>query len=123
MARKRVGIIGAGIVGTALAYYLSEYDDVEVTALVDNPTPTQNSEVTVFGKIIVDGRPQGGVRMDTTWRYRTTDSRCSGMTDANGEASCSRRISTLTIGYTVRIEVDFTYEGKVYRTETSFTPR
>ncbi len=31
MAKKRVGIIGAGIVGTALAYYLSEYDNVEVT--------------------------------------------------------------------------------------------
>jgi sarcosine oxidase subunit beta len=31
MAKKRVGIIGAGIVGTALAYYLSEYDSVEVT--------------------------------------------------------------------------------------------
>ena len=31
MAKKRVGIIGAGIVGTALAYYLSEYDNVKVT--------------------------------------------------------------------------------------------
>jgi sarcosine oxidase subunit beta len=31
VAKKRVGIIGAGIVGTALAYYLSEYDNVKVT--------------------------------------------------------------------------------------------
>jgi hypothetical protein len=97
--------------------------DVEVTAWVDNPTPIQNSVVTVFGRIIVDGRPKGGVRMDTTWHYRTKDSGCSGMTDVKGEASCSRRISMATVGYTVRIEVDFTYERKVYRTETSFTLR
>jgi glycine/D-amino acid oxidase-like deaminating enzyme len=36
MARKRVGIIGAGIVGTALAYYLSEYDNVQVTVFDKN---------------------------------------------------------------------------------------
>jgi len=30
MERKRVGIIGGGIVGTALGYYLSEYDNVQV---------------------------------------------------------------------------------------------
>ncbi len=36
MVKKRVGIIGAGIVGTALAYYLSEYDGVEVTVFEKN---------------------------------------------------------------------------------------
>ncbi|MBM4430782.1 MAG: FAD-binding oxidoreductase, partial [Chloroflexi bacterium] len=36
MAKKRVGIIGAGIVGTALAYHLSEYDNVEVTVFDKN---------------------------------------------------------------------------------------
>jgi len=36
MAKKRVGIIGAGIVGTALAYYLSEYDNVQVTVFDKN---------------------------------------------------------------------------------------
>jgi len=36
MAKRRVGIIGAGIVGTALAYYLSEYDNVEVTVFEKN---------------------------------------------------------------------------------------
>jgi sarcosine oxidase subunit beta len=36
VAKKRVGIIGAGIVGTALAYYLSEYDHVEVTVFDKN---------------------------------------------------------------------------------------
>jgi len=36
VAKKRVGIIGAGIVGTALAYYLSKYDNVEVTVFDKN---------------------------------------------------------------------------------------
>lgn len=31
MAKKRIGIIGAGIVGAALGYHLSDYDNVEVT--------------------------------------------------------------------------------------------
>jgi sarcosine oxidase subunit beta len=31
MDRKRVGINGGGIIGTALGYYLSDYKNVEVT--------------------------------------------------------------------------------------------
>ena len=31
MTKKRVGIIGGGIVGTALGYYLSEYEYIDVT--------------------------------------------------------------------------------------------
>lgn len=34
--RKRVGIIGAGILGTSLAYFLSEYADSEVTVFEKN---------------------------------------------------------------------------------------
>lgn len=36
MVKKRVGIIGAGIVGAALGYYLSEYDNVKVTIFEKN---------------------------------------------------------------------------------------
>lgn len=36
MAKRRVGIIGAGIVGTALGYYLGDYEDVEVTIFEKN---------------------------------------------------------------------------------------
>jgi len=36
MTKKRVGIIGAGIVGTALGFYLSKYDNVQVTIFEKN---------------------------------------------------------------------------------------
>ena len=33
MAKKKVGIIGGGIVGTAVGYNLSLYDSIDVTRL------------------------------------------------------------------------------------------
>jgi len=95
---------------------------VEVTAWVDNPTPTQNSTVTVFGKFTIRSAGIAGVPMDTTWHYKSTDSRCDGVTDAQGIATCNREIGKATKGYTVKIDVVFTYEGKIYRAQTSFTP-
>jgi len=95
---------------------------VEVTAWVDNPTPSQNSTVTVFGKFTIKGAGIAGVPMDTTWHYKSTDSRCDGVTDAQGIATCNREIGKATKGYTVRIDVVFAYEEKTYRAQTSFTP-
>ncbi len=95
---------------------------VEVTAWVDNPTPTQNSTVTVFGKFTIGNAGIAGVPMDATWRYKSTDSYCDGVTDAQGIAICNREIAKATKGYTVRIDVVFVYEGKTYRAQTSFTP-
>jgi hypothetical protein len=60
--------------------------------------------------------------METTWHYKTTTSGCSGVTDGSGTASCSRDISRATVGYTVGIDVTFTYGGQTYTTQTSFTP-
>ncbi len=36
MAKKRIGIVGAGIVGAALGYYLGDYENVEVTVFEKN---------------------------------------------------------------------------------------
>ena len=30
MSKKRVGIVGGGIIGTAIAYFLSQHEDAEV---------------------------------------------------------------------------------------------
>ena len=41
MAKKRIGIVGGGIVGTCVAYFLThEYEDVEVHLFEKNPIPT-----------------------------------------------------------------------------------
>ena len=62
--------------------------------------------------------------MQTAWHNTTTTSYCSGVTLASRDASCSRRISRATRGYTVYVDVKFVKGGKVLATaRTSFTPR
>ena len=43
-----------------------------VQACVSNPSPTQNTNVTVYGRLVVGGQPVTGRAMDTTWHYKTT---------------------------------------------------
>jgi competence protein ComEC len=96
---------------------------VEICAWVSNTSPSQNSTVTVYGRIMDQGSPASGSPMETTWHYKTTTSHCSGTSGSNGIASCSRSISRATIGYTVIIDVTFTHDGQAYSSYTSFTPR
>lgn len=94
-----------------------------VTASISNPSPTARSLVTVSGKITVDGQPVAGVPMTATWHYKTTTSTCNGESDASGVASCTRNIGRPTKGYTVRVDLTFSWQGKTFRAQTSFTPR
>ena len=95
---------------------------VQICAWVSNPTPRQYSSVTVYGRLLDNGTGRGGLSMHAVWHYRTTTSYCDGVTWADGEARCTRRISRATIGYRVRINVNITYEGQTYNVSTSFTP-
>jgi len=79
--------------------------NIEVCAWVSNSTPAQNSEVTVYGRLLLGGSGQPGQTMLATWRYKTTSPTCSGITDGNGRASCTRHIGRATVGYRVDIEV------------------
>jgi hypothetical protein len=95
-----------------------------VQACVSNSNPSQNSRVTVYGRLIVGGKAVGsGVTMNTTWNYKTTQSECSGTTDSSGVASCTRDISRASKGYTVVIDINFSYNGRNYNGSTSFTPQ
>ena len=93
-----------------------------VSASVSNSSPSQYSNVTVYGNFKNNGQPVSGVQMDTSWHYKTTTSACSGTTGTDGTASCTRGISDATAGYTVSIGVTFTWNGQSYTTSTSFTP-
>jgi cation diffusion facilitator CzcD-associated flavoprotein CzcO len=36
MAKKKIGIIGGGVIGVALGYFLKDYDEAEVTVFEKN---------------------------------------------------------------------------------------
>jgi hypothetical protein len=93
-------------------------------AHVSTASPRQNSTVSVSAKLLDQGKAIAGALMTATWHYKTTTSYCSGVTLANGVATCSRRISRATIGFRVGVTLTFTKGGKTLATAyTGFTPR
>jgi hypothetical protein len=94
------------------------------TAMVNNPTPKQYTQVGVLGKLLRDGQPVEGAVMNTLWNYRSTKTTCDGAkTQADGIAACTEDINSAIIGYEVVINVSFVVDGRVVaRTQTSFTP-
>ena len=95
------------------------------TATVSNASPPQNSSVTVSGTLKSAGKPVAGIPMTATWHYKTTTSFCSGVTNAAGVASCTRRISRATKGYPVQVTRVFAPTGRAAlgTVTTGFTPR
>lgn len=77
----------------------------ELCAWVSKGSPPQNSTVTVFGRLRMGGVPVAGQPMSTTWSYKSTTVGCSGVTNSEGVASCSRDIGRATKGYRVNIQV------------------
>ncbi len=76
-----------------------------------------------MGYLACDEQPAVGAPMHTTWKFQTTTTSCDGVTDADGFASCTRAIGDATVGYTVTIDVTFTWQGQTYTDQTSFTPQ
>ena len=95
------------------------------TAHMSVARPRQNSTETVTATLRDRGRPGAGALMRATWHYKTTSSSCdSGVSDANGYATCGKSIGHPSKGYTVNIDVAFTVNGTVVaRTQTAFTPQ
>lgn len=109
--------------GSSAGFALTNVSNVTTyEAWVSDPHPGKYSAETVYGKLIVNGLPAQGASMDTTWHYRTTTSYCSGTVGSDGVGSCTKNTGNVTIGYTVVIDVVFTYNGRTYSTSTSFTP-
>ncbi|MCZ7568847.1 MAG: hypothetical protein M5U01_09700 [Ardenticatenaceae bacterium] len=91
----------------------------QLCAWVSDGAPRQYSNLTVYGRLLVNGAGQYGQPMNTTWHYRTTTSACSGTTGSSGIASCTRGISRATLGY--RVDIDVSIGG--YQATTWFVPR
>jgi hypothetical protein len=94
-----------------------------VQACVSNPTPSKNSNQTVYGRLIVNGQVIKNVPMYTTWYYKTTTPTCEGNSGSSGVASCTRNIGGASSGYEVDIDVRFSYNGLSYYGSTSFTTK
>jgi hypothetical protein len=79
--------------------------------------------VTVLGFLVCDEQPVAGAQMQTTWKFKTTESSCGGVTGTDGWASCTRTISDATVGYTVTIDVAITWQRQTYTDQTDFIPQ
>lgn len=95
-----------------------QYGAAQLCAWVLDGTPPQNSNVTVYGRLLVNGGDQSGQTMNTAWHYKSTTSYCDGLTDGGGVASCTRGIGRATLGYTVNIDVRISG----YQVRTWFVP-
>jgi hypothetical protein len=93
--------------------------NVEICASVSDATPPRYSNVTVYGRLVINNIPQSGMAMQSTWHYKTTTAYCdSGVTGPGGVASCQRSIGGASAGYEVVIDVNI----GGYSISTSFTP-
>jgi len=96
---------------------------IEVTAWVSNDKPAERTEVTVSGKITLNGMGIPSVPMRATWYYKTTTPECTATTGNDGVASCTRNIGGATKNYTVKVVIIFTYQNQAYTATTGFTPQ
>ena len=79
--------------------------------------------IIMWGILMRDGVGISGAPMQTTWHYRTTTSCRDAVSGGSGVASCTRFISTATVGYYVSITVEFSYQGQRYLAQTGFIPQ
>lgn len=97
--------------------------DIKVTARMSDRTVSRNSRVTVYGRITGDGKGIEGVPMKTVWRFKNSVATCGGVSDRDGQASCTLRLSNVSKGTEVQVLVTFTYQGQTYTATTSFRVR
>lgn len=99
-------------------------DQFEVKAWVDNPTPSQNSPVHVWGSLIKNGVHLRGIMMRATWPGKTEK---SGTSSCEAlviyEAGCTVQVKDYPPGVFVPITVTFDYWGLRYTAHTGFTPQ
>jgi len=93
-----------------------------VTAWVSNTDPQPGVDVTVYGRLLVNGRPVSGEGMVARWHFkggRSVD--CVSDTWVDGVAYCTQNTYGLPAGSTVRIEVFIKYNQVPYRATAELT--
>ncbi|HZU13892.1 MAG TPA: hypothetical protein VFB58_13705 [Chloroflexota bacterium] len=98
------------------------YGDVIVKAAAANPMINDRVPETVYGQILVGGKPVSGIRMTAVWRYRGGMKVCRPFAGAHGIASCSEPALAFQSqdNQRIPIEVAFAYHHRTYTVQTTY---
>jgi hypothetical protein len=80
-------------------------------------------DVTVYGRLLVNGQPVAGEGMVARWHMKGRDVDCVGDTWRDGIAYCTKNTYGLPSEFTVVIEVFVKYNQVPYRAATQLTIR
>jgi hypothetical protein len=94
---------------------------VLVTAWVSNPDPQPGVDVTVYGRLLVNGQPVANQGMVAHWHLKGRYVDCVADTGADGVAACSVNTYGLPAGFTVGIEIFIGRNEAPYRATTQLT--
>lgn len=95
-----------------------------VQACVNPTAPAKNTDVTLYGRLVVGGKVISGVAMTAKVGLFKSPIDCSSSkTGADGIASCTFNIGSENNGETVDILVNFNYNNQIYQTTVDFTPQ
>ena len=95
-----------------------------VKEAIDVPAIHDDIRQTVWGQIVVHGKPVVGIVMQTTWRFQGGVRRCSVRTDRWGVASCSEKALEFDAadGDTIPIDMTFHYQHHAYSARSTYVP-
>jgi hypothetical protein len=96
---------------------------VVAAAWVIDPAPRPYNTALAFGKLTLNGLGIARAPMVMAFHYKTATWYCEQITGPDGVAACPRYSPDAIAGYTVLVDVYFTYNGNTYHARTSFTPR
>lgn len=94
-----------------------------VTAWVSDPNPEPGVDVTVYGRLFVNGKPVAGEGMVARWHMKGRDVDCVGDTWVDGTAYCTENTYGHPSDFTIVIEVFIKYNQAPYRAATQLTIR
>jgi hypothetical protein len=89
-------------------------------AWVDNYYPMPGSVVTVYGRLLKNGRPVNGAQMGVTFGYTHGQGYCTAYSGIDGRAACAHYIGYPLQNYWVFVDVVFIYEGELYYAKSAF---
>lgn len=88
---------------------------------MSDPNPEPGVDVTVYGRLLVNGQPTAGEGMVARWHMKGRNVDCVGDTWVDGMAHCTANTYGLPADYTVVIEVFIKYNRVPYRATTQLT--